>query len=162
MHAVFFSWQQVTLIPNTKWNKQKFIFVCLRIKITPLPARYNSCHSRKKHNYPRPAPPMLELSSGLYGIHFSYASHWTISTWRKGMFERPMVSGRRHILIFLGGDGTSETFWHVPCVWPPWPGRRSWYLTRMKMCVVSKNGENSKTFTDLKPRWWQFNICIMT
>ena len=53
MHAVYFVGSKLLLshsygLPNTKWNEQKFNFVCLRIKFTPLPARYYSCHSRKK------------------------------------------------------------------------------------------------------------------
>ena len=65
--------------------------------------------AEKKPNYP-----MLEVSSGLSGIHISYASH-LIST-KAGILSilSKLGSCRRHALISLIGDGTSGSSSHVP------------------------------------------------
>ena len=69
---------------------------------------------------------MLEGSSGLFGIHISYASHLTTSTWRRRGYISAIsassqgslvIPGRRHILIFLDMVGTVETSSHMPEYW---------------------------------------------
>ena len=67
----------------------------------------------KRHNFNYPRP--VEVSSGLSGTQFSYASHITISIGPVGgIIFLSKLPGRRHIFIFPGGDGTSGTSSHMP------------------------------------------------
>ena len=95
----------------------QFLFLSLsrKLLLSLIPISLVIVEKRHNFNYPRP----VEVSSGLSGTQFSYASHLTISTSKGGGDILPKLPGRRHIFIFPGGDGTSGratsgTSSHVP------------------------------------------------